>query len=1336
MSHKDNTPSSRAWPIKALAAATIMGLIATSAQTNSTQINRKQIGDLEIYAPAKPGTATIFMMLDTSGSMGNGFIQVDYGDKYEDCGSKGMSAITSERITAVIYKRKLDASTEDGLLRDENGNTVKDFANEYARINFTPDGCTPSRNPTRYSRLVRLQIALIELLADDVYKSGSLKDPVTLADNYEIGLGNYSHRGDGRSGVVTVPTKALTAEQRATLIEAVKELTAIGGTPTAHALAESGAYMMGTATAPNVSVIGERRSGGWFSYDYRQCLSNNNFLTFDSNIGSNVYACNRFSNWNSSSISGYLSSNIYYSAVNSDSGFSNSVETAKNSSKDSYLSPLNPKECSGNGIYLLTDGQPELRTLNSSGNNTNTLESLTGSSNRAKILMNNSLSGATSSLSVSSCNGLTGGSASGAWGCMADYAEILRNPVNNPLGLPIKTATVGFGKDFAGLTGTRNIIINGDSKTVVDCNSGNANTNTRNLCKLGERKGDNEVKTFGDGGFYYTEESEDIAKSIVDFASGLVQIINTAPSGTITIPDDPYLAANQLPYAYLPMLDPNIASANSIWRGNLKKYNLDEGTLYGKNDNPLYEDSAGNLNAATQDIWQTVGMTAEGRPANNNIAAGGVYAQLKSPSSGLSSLRTVYVEDTLDDKKTPVLRKVAVDSSSGKPQNFDNLVDTVYSDNSEINKRRLLSFLGFSEVLKNDGQPTSTTKVKDLTLSKPANEVKVLGGVVHSIPTAVSYGAALDDNGRITDDRDDYVLFGSMDGALHLVDADTGAEAFAIIPKLMMQKQPTALVEGSFKAEVGTPYFGVDAPWLVTTDYKYDLKNKKVTVDTTGDKGMYAYGGLRMGGEAFYGLDISDKSSPKIKFSITPNSLNGESSTKFARLGQVWSKPTAAKIRLTKGSDDKKNADATDVLIFGGGYDMGYEDDQFIPTATQPAKGNAIYMINAKTGELIWSMTKSSSNNMIHSITGEITVLDRDNDGLMDHLYAADLGGQVFRADFENARIEQFGFAAIDKFKNTNVTRILNASAGVDSKYAYRFYNRPVVSFYRNTGGYDNGNIFALVNVISGNRSAPLSTLRDDNKYANRVYGIIDTDITNADLYKSGFTPTVANLNDSSLLDLSAQLGNTPDKAKKETVKQKMLGQAKSAEKVDGVKPTHKGWYYPLTRFDGYNKVRYNKGVGDMAAINNLLYTTVYNPDKLYGSVSSCAARIMGGSERQLYCLPYGICMDDDSTTGTGGYVPAGQGIQELTLGAYNADNRDIKVLVGTTTISERITAENRADYGPDSFKNDSNIKDLYPGTVGGKPVLAGGDGSASEYLFNERYTLQPKAWYEQNSNQ
>ena len=1250
MQHVYRKRSNRqSWPIKALAVAVVMGL--TGTMTQAANVNRKPIGDLEIYAPAKPGTASIFMMLDTSGSMGS----------YDRSCSGRKSERDDKEIRLVIYERKKDANEADGLLRDENGNTVLDFTKPYAQLTYKPYGCTDrgDRSKIATDRMTRLKMAIIELVADRVYnvQDNSLKDAGSLPDDYSIGMGNYSRNGDGTRAVILTPTRELTAAQRVELIRTVGGLTAGGGTPTSHALAESGAYMMGTTTK------GNRNNTWWSGFDY-------------------------------------------------------SDDSTKNS--DNYISPLSDKECSGNGIYLLTDGEPN-------GSN----------DSRSKQIMNNTLS-YSSSLSVGSCNGLSGGSNSGAWGCMADYAALLRNTANNPKGLSIKTATVGFGKAFDGLTGSRSIIINGKPKEVTDCDSGNVNDNIRNLCKLGERKGDDEVKTFGDGGFYYTEESADIAASIVDFASGLVQIISTAPSGTITIPEDPYRAANQLPYAYLPMLDPNIASAASTWGGNLKKYELDKGTLFGNNSKLLYKDVAGNLDEKTQDLWQTSDFKVEGNIANNNITAGGVYAQLRTPSSNLGSVRSLYVEDSISSSnKTTILRKLSVDSS-GKPQGFDKLVDTVAY--SQLNQRRLLSFLGFNNVLTNDGQPTSATEVKNLVLTRPVNETKVLGGVVHSKPEAVSYSATLDDNGRITDTRDDYVLFGSMDGALHLVDADDGKEEVAIIPKYMLTAQPEALVDGSIRDRVGEPYFGVDAPWLVTTDYSFDLPGKQVRVEeVAGKKGMFAYGGLRMGGDAFYGMNISKKSEPKMLFTITKAGLNSSTATKsntvgFERLGQVWNKPTAAKIRMSK------DADPINVLVFGGGYDMQYEDDSYVPTASAPAKGNAIYMINAQTGELLWSTSGESggtkntkTDKMINSMVGGITVLDRDNDGLMDHLYAADLGGQVFRADFENARPEKYGFTEVTSFSNKRITRVLNAAPSTEAfkKYAYRFYERPIISFYRNEGisgqtVTNNGKLFALVNVISGNRSAPLSTLRNNNAYANRVYGIIDSDITHADLYKNGFTPAVQNITEGELVNLATTLGATPSEAEKE------------AAKVNMIKGSKQGWYYPLTRFDGYNNVRYNKGVGDSAVINNLLYTTVYNPDKQYGTVASCAAKISGGSERQLYCLPYGICMNDPSGTGTGtgslsgtgGYIPAGQGLQELTLGAYDKDNTDIKVLIGTTTIIERIKAANRAGYGVDGSKNESNMKDLYPGEQN-RPTQANGDGTAAEFLFNERYTLQPRAWYE-----
>ena len=260
-------------------------------------------------------------------------------------------------------------------------------------------------------------------------------------------------------------------------------------------------------------------------------------------------------------------------------------------------------------------------------------------------------------------------------------------------------------------------------------------------------------------------------------------------------------------------------------------------------------------------------------------------------------------------------------------------------------------------------------------------------------------------------------------------------------------------------------------------------------------------------------------------------------------------------------------------------------------------------------------------------------------------------------------------------------------------KYAQRFYERPVVSFYRQEGGIGNGQLFALVNVISGNRSAPLSKIRDSNANANRVYGIIDRDVTNSELYATGFTKTVVDLDDSKLVNLETALGSSATENKKKDAIQLMLG--KAAVGNNALVTAKSGWYYPLTRFNGEKDVKYNKGMGESTVIDSMLYTTVYNPDKQYGTPASCSARVAGGSERQLYCLPYGVCMDATSKTGTGGFIPAGQGIQELAIGAFNENNTNIKALVSTTTLADRIKASNRVDS-------------------------TGGDASAAEYLFSE----------------
>ncbi|MHC5865519.1 hypothetical protein ACYT6K_09995, partial [Streptococcus pyogenes] len=125
--------------------------------------------------------------------------------------------------------------------------------------------------------------------------------------------------------------------------------------------------------------------------------------------------------------------------------------------------------------------------------------------------------------------------------------------------------------------------------------------------------------------------------------------------------------------------------------------------------------------------------------------------------------------------------------------------------------------------------------------------------------------------------------------------------------------------------------------------------------------------------------------------------------------------------------------------------------------------------------------------NLKNSIVGGITALDRNNDGFMDQLYFADLGGQLFRADFRNAGSQEYNNDGTIKvgsdnkptlttaFSNTRVVRILQpAFSSTNLKYNHRFYERPVVSFYRDNSTFNNGRLYALINVISGDRSSPL----------------------------------------------------------------------------------------------------------------------------------------------------------------------------------------------------------------------------------------------------------------------
>jgi type IV pilus assembly protein PilY1 len=178
-------------------------------------------------------------------------------------------------------------------------------------------------------------------------------------------------------------------------------------------------------------------------------------------------------------------------------------------------------------------------------------------------------------------------------------------------------------------------------------------------------------------------------------------------------------------------------------------------------------------------------------------------------------------------------------------------------------------------------------------------------------------------------------------------------------------------------------------------------------------------------------------------------------------------------------------------MIVGGGYDPIYENIG-TPTSSSIDKGAGVYIFDAETGSVLWwasanaaadKVTETNVSNMKRSVVSQIKAIDRNSDGLVDHLYFGDLGGQLWRVDLDSSN--QAGKTAnLAK----RVTRILNQSNASDVP---RFYSTPTFTIHNN-----GGSLFAVLTIGSGNLSSPMS---ETNKN-DALYAIYDKDVTRRNL--------------------------------------------------------------------------------------------------------------------------------------------------------------------------------------------------------------------------------------------
>lgn len=866
------------------------------------------------------------------------------------------------------------------------------------------------------------------------------------------------------------------------------------------------------------------------------------------------------------------------------------------------------KQCNTQGIYFLTDGVPEYSSSTNAEAITRaalndesfecsdtTLTSGRNFYNDCKVWNTDRNNNRTSCKTWESESNRV---SKQNWQCMAGLAKRLKNgtlndknqPLNNPKGVSILTAVVGFGSTLSETTGLY--------------------ANDVAAAK--------EWGALGGGKYYSGNNDRAVVSSVISFLKDLDKYIPPVTTGSVTIPVDALDTQNIQPWGYFPQFDPKPdalgAAGVSTWLGNLKKYKVVDQVLYDKDNNTI-TNSQGLIKDDINDYWadpsilKLITKEINGEKKSFNVKVGGAlskmflgYDAVRFPKERRIFTDRTIVQDTID----PTQNKIgSMASGTLKQIGRDDFLTTSNNKFKEDPKRAyLLSLFGYpigKDLAYNiDLYPKEEVYQTELqqVLNQAPKRDWLMGAVMHSKPILLTQqGTTTYENDILTfTNRDDLIVYGSTQGILHIVragknatDSDAGKEVFAFVPSEMIDNQPKAFL--SQDNQVSDLKYGIDGQWTAHTEYvtkSTSAANANPTVTVNGGK-QWLYGGLRMGGKSYYSLDLSDVTSssgtPKLKFKIAPSG-SCSSSNPLGCMGQSWSKPTITWVNW----QGKRKL----VMLVGGGYDTRYESSvDYNPSGID--EGAGIYMFDADDGSLLWwaSANVGSSNtatnkyydaNLKRSVVGGIKAVDRNADGIADHLYFGDLGGQLWRVDLNGNKN-----AGLNGATGGNVAQRIVRLLDMSGSNAPRFYTTPTFTIH-NSGN----TTFGVVTLGSGNLSYPMSA-QDNEKEA--VYVIYDKDVArrnlsvlkNTELYTKDIKPTglsgnelVANQNGNTLVPLSKG-----------------------------------GWFYN----PGSNK----RILNDHVAIDNDLYVSIFNANIDIDTVG-CSGGVRGASNVTQFCLPFGQC--------------------------------------------------------------------------------------------------------------
>ncbi|MFA7552718.1 MAG: hypothetical protein WCY88_00620 [Spongiibacteraceae bacterium] len=598
--------------------------------------------------------------------------------------------------------------------------------------------------------------------------------------------------------------------------------------------------------------------------------------------------------------------------------------------------------------------------------------------------------------------------------------------------------------------------------------------------------------TYANNGRNHTaDNAEDLAKAFKRSLEAIDYQSDTSVAPAVAV--NSYSGLQHRDELYFALFKP---AATTRWAGNIKKYKLVNGEIVDATDAGAVNDSTGYFEENSRSFWTTARDT-NGDGNNDftrdgdNIIIGGFATNLTTPTS---RKMLTYTGDA------PVHNGVVAPTAVNLTENL-NITNTAITTDptllgSGVDAAEAANIITWARGGLTDYNPTGQTA----PLEQP--NFFVADGI-HNPPVVVTYTtdeacAADDATIDISSCFDDTVFAATNMGTFHAINTSNGSEIFSFVPKELLPNLTTYYQNsGGFTDKI----YGLDGPMTV---WRHD-DNDDGDITTGGNDYVRIYQPMRRGGSNIYAFDFTSRSQPKLIWQINGTGLDETPSGDYRDLAQTWSALQRAVVNWCNGGSCTERK----VLFFGGGYDPVH-DDALAPVAN--STGNAIYMVDAETSELLWSAGTSghdfNSTDMANSIAADVTVADINGDGLSDFLFAVDIQGKLWRFDFSPSHTSAADFA----------TGGVIAELGGSGRDFRRFYNAPDVAYFAQRGKPP----MLTISVPSGNRADPRSR---DTKVDDRLYVIFDyhvqqapddytyiggATISTSDLFEVGETPTAS----------------------------------------------------------------------------------------------------------------------------------------------------------------------------------------------------------------------------------